>query len=57
MSRALAISQKQITALCKGAAKAGYVAEVKIGGAVVRLVPAEKAQEKKPVDAEEEIRL
>lgn len=39
MSKPLAISQKQITAICKGAAKAGFVAEVIIGGVTVRLVP------------------
>jgi hypothetical protein len=57
MSRALAIRQKQVTALCKGAAKAGFVAEVKIGDVVVRLVPAIPAQGKPEVDDMEDIRL
>lgn len=48
MSRSLAIPQKQITALCKGAAKAGFVPEIQINGVVVRLVPdsGKKAEEK-----------
>lgn len=39
MTRALALRQKQITALCKGADKAGYVPVVEIDGARVLLVP------------------
>ncbi|TIW62958.1 MAG: hypothetical protein E5V48_02530 [Mesorhizobium sp.] len=39
MTRSLAISARQITAICKGVAKAGFVAEVVINGIVVRLVP------------------
>lgn len=39
MARKLDLSARQVTALCKGAAKAGFVAEVIIGGVVVRLVP------------------
>ena len=57
MTRALALKQKQVTALCKGAAKAGFVAEVKIGDVVVRLIPIESAQAKPEVDDDEEIRL
>lgn len=57
MSRALTIPQRQVTALCKGAAAAGCIAEVKIGNMVVRLVPADSAQEKKPVDDDEGFRL
>jgi hypothetical protein len=57
MSRALVLNQRQVTAICKGAAKAGYIAEVKIGDVVVRLVPADGAQAKKPVDEEEDFRL
>jgi len=37
MTRALAIKQKQVTAICKGAAKAGYIPVVKIGDVVVQL--------------------
>lgn len=57
MSRILAIKQKQVTALCKGAAKAGFVAEVKIGDVVVRLIPESIAQASAKVDDDEEIRL
>lgn len=57
MTRALALKQKQVTAICKGAAKAGFVAEVKIGDVVVRLIPEVHAQSPRPVDEEEDIRL
>lgn len=57
MSRALALPARQVTALCKGAAKAGFVAEVKIGDTVIRLVPGENAQAPKPVDEDMEIRF
>lgn len=40
MTRALALKQKQVTAICKGAAKAGYVAVVRVGDVVIELVPA-----------------
>jgi len=39
MTRSLAIAASQITAICKGAAKAGFIAEVIINGVTVRLVP------------------
>lgn len=39
MTRALALKQKQVTAICKGAAKAGHIAIVRIGDVVVQLVP------------------
>lgn len=39
MTRPLALKQKQITALCRGAEKAGYVPVVEIDGARVLLVP------------------
>lgn len=50
MTRGLALKQKQVTAICKGAAKAGFVAEVKIGDVVVRLIPAGSTQGKMPLD-------
>lgn len=40
MTRALAIKQKQVTAICKGAAKAGYVAVMRVGDVVIELMPA-----------------
>jgi hypothetical protein len=57
MSRALALNQRQVTAICKGAARAGYVAEVKIGDVVVRLIPANQIRENPAIDDDEEIRL
>jgi hypothetical protein len=51
VTRALPLKQKQITALCKGAAAAGFVAEVKIGDVVVRLIPKGDAQPERPIDA------
>lgn len=53
MTRALEISQRQITALCKGAEKAGYAPIVQIGKVLVRLVPEDlaiSAQPEKDVD-------
>lgn len=57
MSRVLALPARQITALCKGAAKAGYIPEVKIGDVVVRLVPEDRAQKNRGIDNDEDIRL
>ena len=53
MTRAIPLPARQVTALCKGAAKAGYVAEVKIGDVVIRLVPAANSQESGNVDGKE----
>ncbi|MER8793990.1 hypothetical protein NKH75_07245 [Mesorhizobium sp. M0984] len=39
MTGKLAVSARQVTAICKGAAKAGFIAEMIIGGVTVRLVP------------------
>lgn len=57
MTRALALPARQVTALCKGAAKAGYIPEVKIGDVVIRLIPKADAQPERIIDAEEDIRL
>lgn len=60
MSRQLELSQRQVTALCKGAEKAGYAPIVQIGKVFVRLVPEIHAippQAEKRVDDEEDIRL
>lgn len=57
MTQPLAIPQRQVTAICRGAAKAGFVAEVKIGEVVVRLIPEDQAKNRDTVDADEEIRL
>ena len=39
MSKPIAITQRQITAICKGAKAAGCIAEVVIGSVTVRLLP------------------
>ena len=57
MTQPLAIPQRQVTAICRGAAKAGFVAEVKIGEVVVRLIPEDQTKNRDTVDADEEIRL
>lgn len=57
MTRCLALTARQVTALCKGAAKAGYIAEVRFGDVVVRLVPADHAQKDRPIDEDMEIRF
>ena len=43
MTRPLPLPERQVTALAKGAAKAGCIAEVKIGDVVVRLIPKSEA--------------
>lgn len=50
MTKAIPLPSRQVTALCRGAAKAGFVAEVKIGDVVVRLIPDDHRAEKKDVD-------
>ena len=58
--RPLAITQRQVTALAKGAAKAGCIAEVVINKTVVRLIPEALAipdRPREPVDADEDFAL
>lgn len=60
MSRALALTQRQVRALCEGAKKAGYAPVVQIGNVLVRLIPEEHAIPEQPsprVDEEEDFRL
>jgi hypothetical protein len=57
VSRPLPLKQKQVTALAKGAAAAGCIAEVKIGDVFVRLVPIDYAQPERRIDEAEDIRL
>jgi len=57
VSKPLPLRQKQVTALAKGAAAAGCIAEVKIGDVFVRLVPIDSTQAKSPIDEAEDIRL
>ncbi|TAN19676.1 MAG: hypothetical protein EPN45_00635 [Rhizobiaceae bacterium] len=53
MSRKLDLTARQVTAICKGAAKAGYVAKVAIGETVVWLVPEDQAVRGKEPGEEE----
>ncbi|WP_338531622.1 hypothetical protein [Nitratireductor thuwali] len=57
MTRRLAVSQHQITAICKGAAKAGFVAEIEVTGVKVLLRPATEDELRKSDVAEDDIRL
>lgn len=57
MTRTLDLPQKQVTALIKGAAKAGCIAVVKIGDVVIHLVPADSAQDGRRIDEERVIDL
>ena len=60
MTRALALSQRQVRALCEGAKKAGYAPIIQVGNILVRLVPeihAIPAQADKPIDEEEDNRF
>lgn len=60
MSRALALTQQQVRALCEGAKKAGYAPIVQVGNVLIRLVPEEHAippQPGRPIDEDEDFRL
>ena len=57
MTKPLALPERQVTALCRGAAKAGFIPEVKIGDVVVRLIPADRAPPERPIAEEQEIDL
>jgi hypothetical protein len=57
VTRPLPLKQRQVTALAKGAAAAGCIAEVKIGDVVIRLVPKDSAQAQRPIDDEEDLRF
>ena len=60
MTKPLALPERQVTALCRGAAKAGHVAVVEIDKVLVRLIPENHpslAQAERPIDREEDIRL
>lgn len=56
MSARLALPERQVTALCRGAAKAGHIAVVNIGGVLVHLIPKQDAQLERPIDLGEDIR-
>jgi len=53
MTKPLALTERQVTALCRGAAKAGYAPVLQVGNVLVRLVPEAHAiphPDEKPLD-------
>ena len=46
MSKSLFITSSQVTAICKGAQKAGFIAEIEIGDILIRLMPSDNIEEK-----------
>jgi hypothetical protein len=60
MTKKLTLSANQVTALCKGAAKAGYAPVVQFGDVFVRLVPEDHAippQPDRPIARRKEVEL
>jgi len=59
MSKSLALSQRQVRALCEGAKKAGFAPIVQIGDVLIRLVPEDRAVPDQPrrADNEDDFRL
>lgn len=57
MSRQLAISKRQAQTLLRAAEAERGIVEVKIGEQVFRLIPECYAQDRKPIDDDEDIRL
>jgi len=55
MNRPLAITQRQVRAICEGARRAGYAPILEIGNVVIRLVPEDRVIQpppEEPVDRE-----
>lgn len=50
MTKRLDVTARQVTAICKGAEKAGHIPEIKIGNAFIRLVPDDYVAEKDQID-------
>lgn len=48
MTRPVLITMAQVAAICKGAAKAGFIAELTIGEVTVRLMPEHMATTDRP---------
>lgn len=58
--RPLDLTQRQIRAICEGARKAGFTPFVEIAGALIRLIPDDRAktmERREGVAAERDIRL
>jgi hypothetical protein len=51
LNRPLAITQRQVRAICEGAKKAGCVPVLEIGNVVIRLIPEERAIPPQPSNA------
>lgn len=45
MTKRLDITARQVAAICEGVKKAGFIPEIKIGNAFIRLVPASQAMD------------
>jgi len=58
-ARKLALTQRQVRAICAGAKKEGYAPIVQIGDILVRLVPEDRAVPESPrrVDEDDDFRL
>ena len=54
MTRPLALPERQVTALCRGAAKAGCVAVVKVNDVEIHLIPTDRAQGARRIDNPQE---
>lgn len=50
MTKPIPLPSRQVTAICRGAAKAGFVAEVKIGDVVIRLIPDDHSGKHEDID-------
>jgi len=57
MTRPLDLPENQVRAIIRAARKEGARVEVRIGGAVVTVIPAEPQQPKGGLDREEDFRL
>lgn len=57
MSRALALTERQARTLLRAADKERGIVEVRIGKALVRLIPGSMVPEDHRIDEQEEIRL
>lgn len=57
MTKALTLHENQVRALIRAARKEGARIEVKIGSAVVTVIPADRPQDERRIDEEEGFRL
>lgn len=57
MSRALALTERQARTLLRAADKERGIVEVKIGDTIVRLIPANQAQESEKIDRKRDFEI